>query len=315
MPTRDEMKILTAAADGSTIAAANGAINGHANGQNGAAASMTHAPVTTAAVPPVVAAPANGANGGTQPSGANGTTVSSGATKRVSAIILAGGSGSRFTGSFIPKQFVQVRGKPILAYVLETYQALDLIDDVTLVVNQKYEQLYYDIVDTYGCFKVRRLVPGGATRQASSAAGLAVIDPCEIVVVQDGVRPFTSPRVIMEAVETARQVGGANVVVRTLDTIVESRDGFISNIPDRTYLYSGQAPQAFRYDLLMDAHKRAVAAGITSATDDAQLVLSAGGRVGVVEGSYANFKITTYEDFLFASTIVEHQRTGNEDRW
>src|SRR5437588_781295 len=125
---------------------------------------------------------------------------------RVSAIILAGGSGSRFTGSFIPKQFVQVRGKPILAYILETYERLTQIDDVTLVVNPRYEQLYYDIVNTYGCLKVRRLVAGGDTRQASSAAGLAKLEPCEIVVVQDGVRPFSSPRVIMEAVETARQV-------------------------------------------------------------------------------------------------------------
>jgi 2-C-methyl-D-erythritol 4-phosphate cytidylyltransferase len=252
--------------------------------------------------------PAPAADGGDERAGAA-------PTGRVSAIVLAGGSGSRFTGSFIPKQFVQVHGKPILAYVLETYQNLALIDDVTLVINQKYEQLYYDIVDTYGCFKVRRLVPGGASRQASSAAGLAGMDPCEIVVVQDGVRPFTSPRVIMEAVEVARQLGGANVVVPTLDTIVECRDGMMSHVPDRTYLYSGQAPQAFRYELLVDAHRRAKDAGIGAATDDAQLLLAAGGRVGVVEGSYANFKITTYEDYLFASTIVEHQRLANGDRW
>lgn len=300
MPTRHEMRILAAAADEIDAVPTNGALHAAAGGHpaNGV---LHAAPVANGH------APAPGANGD--------ATAKAPGTGRVSAIILAGGSGSRFTGSFIPKQFVQVRGKPILAYVLETYQQLALIDDVTLVINSRYEQLYYDIVDTYGCFKVRRLVPGGATRQASSAAGLAAIEPSEVVIVQDGVRPFTSPRCIMEAVEVARQVGGANVVVRTLDTIVESRDGFISNIPDRTYLYSGQAPQAFRYDLLMDAHRRAAAAGVTNATDDAQLVLSAGGRVGVVEGSYANFKITTYEDFLFASTIVEHQRTGNEDRW
>src|SRR6185295_10701475 len=100
----------------------------------------------------------------------------------VSAVILAGGSGSRFTGSFIPKQFVQVRGKPILAYVLETYQKLSLIDDITLVVNARYEQLYYDIVDTYKFFKVRRVVPGGSSRQGSAAAGLAAVEPCDVVV-------------------------------------------------------------------------------------------------------------------------------------
>src|SRR5206468_9553457 len=116
---------------------------------------------------------------------------------RTSAIVLAGGKGSRCTGTLVPKQFLQLRGKPIVAYVLETYESLPLIDDVTLVINAQYEQLYYDILDTYRFFKVRRVVAGGPTRQASSAAGLAATPPCEIVVVQDGVRPFTSRREIV----------------------------------------------------------------------------------------------------------------------
>src|SRR6266436_3071882 len=160
---------------------------------------------------------------------------------RTSAIVLAGGKGSRCTGSLVPKQFLQLRGKAILAYVLETYQALAQIDDITLVINPLYEQLYYDILDTYRFFKVRRVIAGGATRQASAAAGLAGLARCDIVVMQDGVRPFTSPRVIMEAVEVARREGAANVVVRTLDTIVETRDGFIVHVPNRTNLHNGQA--------------------------------------------------------------------------
>jgi 2-C-methyl-D-erythritol 4-phosphate cytidylyltransferase len=159
-------------------------------------------------------------------------------------------------------------------------------------------------------------VPGGATRQASSWAGLAAMEPCDVVVVQDGVRPFTSARVIMEAVETARRVGGANVVVRALDTIVECRDGVIDAIPDRNFLYNGQSPQAFKYELLMEAHRRAAEEGVTEASDDAQLVLRVGGRVGAVEGSYENFKITTYEDFLFASALVEREtRMNGEGKW
>jgi 2-C-methyl-D-erythritol 4-phosphate cytidylyltransferase len=233
---------------------------------------------------------------------------------RTSAIVLAGGKGRRCTGSLVPKQFLQLRGKPILAYILETYENLALIDDVTLVINAQYEQLYYDILDTYRLFKVRRVVAGGATRQASSAAGLAATPPCEIVVVQDGVRPFTSVREIVEALELARRVGAANVAVRTLDTIVECRDGLIVDIPQRTYLHNGQAPQAFRYDVLVQAHRAASADGISEATDDAQLVLRLGKRVGVVEGSYANVKITTYEDFVFAAGLLEHQDDLGEYR-
>ena len=235
--------------------------------------------------------------------------------RRVHAIVLAGGTGSRFTGSFIPKQFVQVRGKPILAYVLETYQHLALVDDVTLVVNRRYEQLYYDIVDTYGFWKVRRMVPGGATRQASSAAGLASVEPCDVVVVQDGVRPFGTVRCIMEAVETARRVGAANVVVPTLDTVVEVVDGTIVGVPNRRRLYLGQAPQAFRYDVLVEAHRRAAADGIEDASDDAQLVLRTGGRVDVVRGAYTNFKITTWEDFLFASELAGRVTPPDREGW
>jgi 2-C-methyl-D-erythritol 4-phosphate cytidylyltransferase len=121
--------------------------------------------------------------------------------------------------------------------------------------------------------------------------------------------------VIAEAIELASKVGGANVVVKALDTIVEVKDGFIERIPRRANLYSGQAPQAFRYDLLTEAHRKAREEGINDATDDAQLVLRMGGKVGVVEGSYENFKITTYADFLFASALVEHQRTANGDKW
>jgi 2-C-methyl-D-erythritol 4-phosphate cytidylyltransferase len=129
------------------------------------------------------------------------------------------------------------------------------------------------------------------------------------------VRPFTTPQLILEAVEMARRVGAANVVVPALDTIVECRDGLMVGVPDRTYLYNGQAPQAFRYEVLAEAHQAAATQGVTAATDDAQLVLRMGGRVGAVKGSYANFKITTYEDFLFATSLFDHQRLAGEERW
>lgn len=268
------------------------------NGKGNGSAASTGTIITAGAATPGAAAKGQATD--VEPSG-------------VAAIIVAGGSGSRFTGSFFPKQFVQVHGKPILAYVLEAYQNLSLINEIALVINRRYEQLYYDIVDTYGFFKVRKIVPGGKSRQTSAAAGLAAIDPCEVVAIQDGVRPFTTPRVIMEAIEMARREGGANVAVPTLDTIVEVRDGFIQRIPDRTYFYNGQAPQAFRYTLLKEAHEKAAADGITDASDDAQLVLRIGGRVGIVQGSYANFKITTYEDYLFASALVNEQRPEAEE--
>ncbi len=232
------------------------------------------------------------------------------AVPEVIAIVLSGGSGSRFHGSFIPKQFAEIEGKPILAYCLDTYEQLPAVDEVVLVINARYEQLYYDICSTFGHLKVRRFVPGGASRQESVARGLAAIEPCEIVVVQDGVRPFSSEKSIVEAIEAARLYGAADVVVPTLDTIVEERDGFIVRIPDRAGLRNGHAPQAFRYDVLVRAHEHARAAGIEGATDDAQLVLAQGGRVRCVEGSFEGFKVTTYVDWLFAQQVLAARRHG-----
>jgi 2-C-methyl-D-erythritol 4-phosphate cytidylyltransferase len=224
--------------------------------------------------------------------------------------VLSGGSGSRFHGSFVPKQFAEIEGKPILAYCLDTYEALPAVDEVVLISNARYEQLYYDICSTYGYLKVRKIVAGGRTRQESVARGLEAIDPCEIVVVQDGVRPFSSEKSIIEAIEAARLYGAADVVVPTLDTIVEERDGFIVRIPDRTNLRNGFAPQAFRYDLLVRAHEHARASGMDAATDDAQLVLAIGGKVRCVEGSFEGFKVTTYVDWLFAQQVLEARRSG-----
>jgi 2-C-methyl-D-erythritol 4-phosphate cytidylyltransferase len=226
----------------------------------------------------------------------------------VTAIVLSGGAGTRFNGSFVPKQFVEIEGKPILAYCLDTYEALPMIDEIALVINERYEQLYYDICSTFGYLKVRQFVPGGSTRQESVLRGLRAIEPCEVVVVQDGVRPFSSEKSIAEAIEAARIDGAADVVVPTLDTVVEERDGFIVNIPDRTHLRNGQAPQTFRYEVLQAAHEHARAVGTEGATDDAQLVLASGGKVRAVEGTFEGFKVTTNIDLLFAQQVLESRR-------
>ena len=229
---------------------------------------------------------------------------------QVTAMILSGGTGSRFQGSFIPKQFVEIENRPILAYCLDTYEDHPMIDEIVLVINAKYEQLYYDICSTYSYLKVHRFVPGGASRQESVARGLEAIERCDVVVVQDGVRPFSSEKAIAEAIEAARLHGAADVVVPTLDTIVEERDGFLVQIPDRTHLRNGQAPQAFRYDVLVHAHEEARRLGTTNATDDAQLVLAIGEKVRCIDGTFEGFKVTTYVDWLFAQQVLEARRRG-----
>jgi 2-C-methyl-D-erythritol 4-phosphate cytidylyltransferase len=108
---------------------------------------------------------------------------------------------------------------------------------------------------------------------------------------QDGVRPFTTSRC---AATTSRLLVNGQRFVRQAPS---RGDGSFNGASAPVNLYSGQAPQAFRYDVLVEAHRKAREEGIADATDDAQLVLRTGGKVGVIEGSYENFKITTYADF------------------
>jgi 2-C-methyl-D-erythritol 4-phosphate cytidylyltransferase len=146
------------------------------------------------------------------------------------------------------------------------------------------------------------IVEGGATRQGSVARGLERIDT-EAVVVHDAARPFASARLIGRLLEALVQFDGAISAIPVKDTIKEAPQGRILSTVDRTPLWRAQTPQAFRTKRLRGAHANALERGL-DATDDAQLVESYGGAVGIVEGSEMNIKLTTPEDFVLAEAMI-----------
>lgn len=243
---------------------------------------------------------------------------------RASAIIVAAGSGARL-GFDVPKAFVELRGRSLLAYALRAIAAVPAIEEAVIAVPTGMEARARAEVRAAGLEIPLKLTPGGAERQDSVRIALALTSAeAELVVVHDAARPFATPALFATALATAARVGGAIAAIPLADTLkrvgdprrsADPRDNrhhrgaadhdrdddqrtIIATIA-RTSLWQAQTPQAFRRALLIRAHERAVVER-ASATDDADLVEQLGATVAVVEGSAFNFKITTAADLRLA---------------
>lgn len=222
-----------------------------------------------------------------------------------SAVIVAAGRSTRMNMER-SKQYVEIAGIPVLARTLQVFQRCDEINEIIVVVNE--QDIMYckqSIVEEYELSKVRMLVSGGSERQNSVYNGLLeVCERCDIVLVHDGARPFVTSDIIANSIYEAQVYGAACVAVPAKDTIkMAGPDNFVKETLDRSLLWVVQTPQAFRYSLIMDAHKKASEDGFTG-TDDAVLVERLGVPMKLVMGSYENIKITTRDDLAIGEAII-----------
>lgn len=229
---------------------------------------------------------------------------------KVVAIIVAGGIGKRIGDSNLPKQFLILRDKPILAHTVEKFEKCDLIDEIILVVPEDY--LGYcsqAIVDKYSFNKIKRIICGGEERQDSVNKGLkACPDNTSIVAIHDGVRPFISSEKISESINLCEQKKAVILAVPAKDTIKRVEDGLAITTLDRKKLWLVQTPQVFEYKLILDAYEKAREDSFVG-TDDSILVERLGYEVTVLKGEYQNIKITTAEDLIIAEKILEMKQT------
>lgn len=227
---------------------------------------------------------------------------------KVCALIAAAGK-SRRMGGKINKQLILLDGIPVLARTLKVFDEADIIDNI-VVVSAVSDIEYYteNIINKYGTKKVINVIAGGAKRQQSIMNGLCALSgACDIVAVHDGARPFVTASIINRSVEEAYLYGAAACGVNVKDTIkVIDSDSFIKETPDRNTIYAVQTPQTFWYDLLYEAHKKAIEEGFQG-TDDTVLVERQGVKVKLFLGSYENIKITTPEDIFVAEAILKHK--------
>jgi 2-C-methyl-D-erythritol 4-phosphate cytidylyltransferase len=223
---------------------------------------------------------------------------------KVSVVIPAAGLGTRMGG--IKKPYMDIAGKPILAYTLGAFQRCPFIDSIVIVTAKGDESRCIQDIKTYGIDKPFSIVAGGDTRQESVFNALRELSSnTDIVVIHDAVRPLLTENMIIQSIDNANLYGSAIVAVPVKDTIKESDDdGFVAKTLNRRKLWAIQTPQTFKYDLIMKAHLYARNNNI-QATDDAFLVEQIGHKVKLIMGSYENIKITTPDDLAIAKAILE----------
>jgi len=221
----------------------------------------------------------------------------------VSAIILAGGRGTRM-GSDISKQFIEVDGKPMLYYTLNTFINSELIKEIILVLpKNEIEYCKINVLDKYN-LNVNKIVEGGKERQDSVYNALKEVGNSELVLIHDGARPFTTDRIIEEGITFARKYGAAAPGVTPKDTIkVLDSNNFSKETPNRNTLVSIQTPQVFKTDMIISCHEKVREENV-KVTDDTMVVERYNHKVYIYNGDYENIKVTTKEDLILAEKLV-----------
>lgn len=230
---------------------------------------------------------------------------------RVSAIIPSAGAGTRMNAG-ISKQFLPLGGKPVLCHTLSVFDRHPAITEIVLVVSKEDKAQAEEMVFRKHTFrKVSPLVQGGVDRRGSVYRGLmAVSSGTDYVLVHDGCRPFVTPEMISQSLESAVKFGGAVVAVPLRDTLKRGDENLIKETISRAGLWRAQTPQAFRFSLLLKAYEKAIKSGV-EATDDSLLVERLGEDVAIVPGSELNIKITVPEDMVLAELILQRGKERN----
>ena len=223
--------------------------------------------------------------------------------KKCGAVIVAAGSASRMGG--IDKVMAPLGGEPMILRTVRTFQDCGAIKEIVIVTR---EDLILPITELCGGFdKVRAVVRGGDSRQASVKLGLsAFTDKMELAAVHDGARPLVSEAVVDRTIRAAHTYGGAAPVVSVKDTIKVFEGGFIASTPDRETLRAVQTPQVFDLDLLRGALEKADKDG-AAVTDDCSAVERLGLKIRLVEGEERNLKVTTPMDLKIAEMLLEEE--------
>lgn len=224
---------------------------------------------------------------------------------RVSLIVVAAGRGARL-GAATPKQYLNCAGKPLLAHTLEALAAAHEFYAATVVIHPDDRAAYEAVLARLPPRAAAQFGPpaaGGASRQQSVLAGLEAqaAAPPDLTLIHDGARVFPSPALIARAIEAAASHGAAVPAIALSDTIKRiDAAGRIQASPERASLRAAQTPQAFRFDLILDAHRRAAREGVADLTDDGAVAAWAGHATYVFEGDPENGKVTTLRDLRAA---------------
>ena len=214
-------------------------------------------------------------------------------------VVVAAGRSARMGGT--DKTFAEIQGAPLIVHTLRRVAASEAVGRIVLVVAGEAVEYAEEVARQFGIDKIAGICAGGARRQDSVYAGLVALGPCRWVAIHDGARPCASAEVWSRALDSVRRSGAAIAAVPVKDTIkVVGAEQVIAATPERSTLWAAQTPQAFEYDLLLEAHRDAQ----SDFTDDAAMVEAVGHPVSVFWGSYDNLKVTTPGDLAIVDQII-----------
>lgn len=234
-------------------------------------------------------------------------------------LIFAGGVGSRM-GSRVPKQFLEVDGRPILIHTVQAFARHEEIDGIVIVSKAEYIDYCRELVERFAVPKVLDVIAGGESGQESIFHGLTYLhgqvsrDPAQdVVLIHDGVRPVITPELISASIACVRENGSSIAVSRAIETIIRvNAEGNVVETVDRSWCRYAKAPQCFFLEDIWQAHLRANAEHVTGVIDSATLMARYGHRLFTVECPAENIKITTPNDYYMFKAMYEAQHGKGE---
>ena len=233
----------------------------------------------------------------------------------VSVVIFAGGTGMRMN-SKIPKQFLEVDGKPIIIHTLEFFEKNENVDDIVIVCKEDWIDYLKEKLSVFSITKVISVISGGKTGQLSRYYGikelekkLSTLDDT-IVMMHDGVRPLINDDLINRNIQTVRENGNSVTIAPAIETVITIEEGTIQNVIERAKCRMAKAPQCFWMKDILAVHDEAFAKGDIDNIDTASIMSKYGHKIYVTEVPTENIKITTPLDFYTFKAIYEARKEG-----
>lgn len=234
------------------------------------------------------------------------------------AIILSGGVGTRMSQSGLPKQYVSVYGKPVLAYTMESFQRSPSIDRIVVVAHREWERDILAWVEQYGITKFCMVADGGDNRQESAFNGLLACQAFQPtqedkVLIHDAARPMISVDLIEASIRELEKCDSCFAIVPMKDSIIMSEDGkTLTRWMDRSKLFHGQTPEGFHLLQYLQLNEEVGRENMKDVHGCNELSYQKGWKIGLVPGEDINFKLTTPADMERFFQIVEKRNAENK---
>ena len=221
---------------------------------------------------------------------------------RVVAIVVAAGEAIPKGG--FDRIFAPLAGMPVLGHAIAAFEACTAVHEIIVVANQGSLTRAWNLAKERGWSKLTKIVPGGARRQDSVAAGLQEAGECSYIIIHDGSRPLVTDAMILECLAAARVHGAAILAVPTRDAVkMVNNELMVRATMDRSTVWLTQTPQCYRRDLIVQAYKDAFG----DVSDDAVLVERQNHPVKVCMGAYGNIKINGADDLEYAQCVIRNR--------